>query len=84
MLFVEFKGCNYSLREVKEQIECSISLAQKAFQAIRNAVIVPVCCAQMHPKENKRFIDSYKVKSPKGALTIKMLNFGDRIEKAIK
>lgn len=84
MFFVECKPAGYSLREVKEQIENSINVVGKAFGQISGDVLIPVCYSKSHSSGCERAIDSYRVKSPKGLLTIKLLNYGDDITKALK
>jgi hypothetical protein len=83
LFFVEVKGREYSLDHVKEQIEKTISLTESICGNLRNRVIIPVCYAERHPKKHERFMESYKVRSSKGALKIKLLNTGENIEKAL-
>lgn len=84
MFFIEVKGRSYSLSEVKEQIENTISIIESVCNQIKRRVLVPVCYAKSHPKDNKRFISSYRVKSSNGPLTIVLLNYGEDIKKACR
>jgi hypothetical protein len=84
MFFVEVKSGNYSLDEVKEQIEKTVSLIESICSSIKDRVLVPVCYADRHPRRHERFISCYTVHSSKGPLQIRLLNFGEDLKKALK
>jgi hypothetical protein len=84
MFFVEVKPKNYSLREVKEQIENTIGIVAKLFTLINDIALVPVCYSESHSHSSNRTVDSYKVRTQKGPLVIKLLNYGDNICKTLK